>query len=640
MKCRFVLAIIADFSIKAFATHNLPKQTQVPTIDRREYVILMSYVANNPQQCYSEAGEYILRFPRKQLLLLHPPELEDVGTRIGVWTQYLTGAGETASWIGPDPSHISVVTTTTKDANGVHVTSTVNQAVEIVKGADGSYDILLSPAFRKKLEPLLKDVPPCAKKRLRERAGPSCGLEEAMRRISESDQFRDFQQLQMEVNQVADLNSDSGYGTDEDGFSEGAEGPPGSEAGDTAENLMYGTGEDAGAIGAIVGEGAAVDGTLLVGGFTLFPATFLAALMHDLHKDGKLDSAYHIPPKDIHTVTKSKKPKSTTTAKSTTTSASCPTGLPDCEDGCQATRVATSKPTDIVEWACSEGKNKDCKCNPKSDVSIHPFQKDWDDAILAAIERLKSPAKVETSCSDDLTNVPSKFLEQLAGGFCGSNDFFDNKNKDVTVDVYGGLLGRLERRTLMRRTPPEDRDNYKSFAFHLTWTPKEQKCLTEKENICTESYKKLVRSQCGTNHPSDRMTANAKIDVGCGEFTWKVYSPPPELDKQKCHDEHKHTDVRDDLQDSWTQIGCTKYKNDKMKVGDKPINWVVPFGYNMKYRISWKDSCHHAEQSIENPAPGETCYSLLRQNYKACNNGGAGGYRDAGCIRYEFWVDG
>jgi hypothetical protein len=127
------------------------------------------------------------------------------------------------------------------------------------------------------------------------------------------------------------------------------------------------------------------------------------------------------------------------------------------------------------------------------------------------------------------------------------------------------------------------------------------------------------------------MTIDAKIDVGCGEFKWKVQAPSetkpepelPTLGGQECHDRHKHRDIRDNAQDSWASGGCGwMAKGKKIKVGYKEVYWGAPrlTGHShMNYKILWKEGCKGLEeQSLEKPVDGETCYSLMRANYKSC----------------------
>lgn len=62
------------------------------------------------------------------------------------------------------------------------------------------------------------------------------------------------------------------------------------------------------------------------------------------------------------------------------------------------------------------------------------------------------------------------------------------------------------------------------------------------------------------------------------------------------------------------------------------------------YSINWILGCTTtvSTQSVWAPIPDEaasvTCRTLLRNNYLNCDNGGVGGYINAGCLRYTFSV--
>ncbi|KAF5676109.1 hypothetical protein FHETE_2236 [Fusarium heterosporum] len=640
MKHLLTLALATGLLTRASANDHIPRQTQAPAINPR-----------------AEEYFYFLNPPRRDQIVLNPPAPSKVKGSIGVWTEYLTEAGGTTSWIGPDPSYISVETTTSKNAEGAAVTGTVNKAIDVVKHANGGLDMILSPAFREKVEAILKEVPPCTKRKLRRRQGPSCGIEAAARRVLEdegvADMFSDQVHNEISANAGLDSDADSGYGTDEDGFVEGAEGPAGSEAGETVEAVVLGSEADAAAIAAAAGE---VEGAVVVSGITLTAVTFLGILMKAMDTTGKIEPVYHIPPEDIQTVSKTKS-ETTQRPTSTTSASSCPTGLPDCEDDCKATKIKDAKPTEIP-WACSEGDIKGCRCNPKSQEITHFFDDSFENMIQKALKNLNGPdepEEPEITCPNDFSSVPSEFFGDIADGFCDYiKDDLDIERKDVLFGIDGGKIPILSRRStrLVRRAPPEDRKYYKDFKFAISWTPAEGECLIA-ENMCTEAFKKLVLAQpCGQNHGSanNRMTVDAKIDVGCGEFKWNVIPPKeqepelPGLGAQGCYKRHKQDDVPGGGQDTMASKGCRDHAdNKKIKAGDKPVSWSYaddPRISHLRYRISWKEGCKGPEEySLQNPVDDASCYDLMRANYKSCNNGGAGGFRDAGCLRYEFFVE-
>lgn len=63
------------------------------------------------------------------------------------------------------------------------------------------------------------------------------------------------------------------------------------------------------------------------------------------------------------------------------------------------------------------------------------------------------------------------------------------------------------------------------------------------------------------------------------------------------------------------------------------------------YSISWVKGCQGKKQNPWTPVGDQkfpdggdqvTCTRLMRKDYTDCYNGGVGGKRDAGCLRYEF----
>lgn len=110
----------------------------------------------------------------------------------------------------------------------------------------------------------------------------------------------------------------------------------------------------------------------------------------------------------------------------------------------------------------------------------------------------EEPEEPEITCPNTFSSAPSEFFGKIAEGFCDYiKDNFDNPNKDLPFDIYGAKIPRLSRRSkmLLRRSPPEERDNYKDYKFFVSWTPAEGECLMEKDTICIEAFKKLVQTQ-------------------------------------------------------------------------------------------------------------------------------------------------
>ncbi|KAJ0382385.1 hypothetical protein COL922a_012681 [Colletotrichum nupharicola] len=336
--------------------------------------------------------------------------------------------------------------------------------------------------------------------------------------------------------------------------------------------------------------------------------------------------------------------------------------------------VKEAKATGVVNWLCSEGDSKGCTCDPKVEDVITIYEVNYHQAILEAFDDLsKSPEqpteKPRIECPGGLSDVPSEFfVSKTSSSFC--EEVMKDLTKEVTdagtaYDINGDRIPILKlakvegeagqsKRSLFARSPPENSDNYLDYKFYMSYKPGNRHCVVPKEDLCRNAHTELVKSNCGTNHGSagDRMFYDASVDVGCGKFIWKVEKPEkappaPTLGERICYDKHSQYDVHDGQQDGWSSNGCRLSAAGKtMKARDKEVYWH-PVGpgadYHQNFKISWIDGCETsvAEQNLDSPIEvdaGVTCASLMRANYKSCNNGGAGGYRDAGCLRYDFYV--
>lgn len=83
---------------------------------------------------------------------------------------------------------------------------------------------------------------------------------------------------------------------------------------------------------------------------------------------------------------------------------------------------------------------------------------------------------------------------------------------------------------------------------------------------------------------------------------------------------------------------CQKYKDVILSPSDTSL---TAFAFNdapIAFDVQWIPGCKTtaATQSFDQPLPGFTCQDVMQQNFLACNNGGAGGTRNIGCVRYVF----
>ncbi|KAJ0297604.1 hypothetical protein Brms1b_013568, partial [Colletotrichum noveboracense] len=565
-------------------------------------------------------------------------------------------------WIGVDPNYIAVTVVTTTKKGEETAVATITKGVSAAKNGAGGLSILLSPAVKSKLEAIAKQVTPCAGKRRRQnrkrQGGPSCGLADFVQRVgadaelqgSFAEPLTDQVWDQIDEGYESDdpmqdggwegdggdhpAGEDEGYFSDDDeGFFEGA------EEGEV-ETLVFSSEEEAVAIGEALSGADAAANAAIWGGSTVTAGSFLAWIWAQASADKDLQ---HNNDDFIRQL---------------------PHWRPFKE----------AKATGVVNWLCSEGDSKGCTCDPKVEDVITIYEVNYHQAILEAFDDLsKSPEqstkKPRIECPGGLSDVPSEFfVSKTSSSFC--EEVMKDLTKEVTdaataYDINGDRIPILKlakvegeagqsKRSLFARSPPENSDNYLDYKFYMSYKPGNRHCVVPKEDLCRNAYTELVKSNCGTNHGSagDRMFYDASVDVGCGKFIWKVQKPEkappaPTLGERICHDKHSQYDVHDGQQDGWSSNGCRLSAAGKtMKAGDKEVYWH-PVGpgadYHQNFKISWIDGCETsvAEQNLDSPIEGDagvTCASLMRANYKSCNNGGAGGYRDAGCLRYDFYV--
>ncbi|KAF2220086.1 hypothetical protein BDZ85DRAFT_204310, partial [Elsinoe ampelina] len=592
-------------------------------------------------------------------------------------------------WIGPDPSHIAVTTTTTTGKSGEASLATITKGVSVTKNGAGGLDILLSPAVKSKLEALAKEATPCAAKkafvrsRHHKRQAPACGLADFVRKVGADEELRGSfghpftDQAWREVDEgysgddpVQDpgwegdggshaSGEDEGYfSDDEEGFFEGA---AGAEADGTLEAVVFSSAEEAAALGAALSGDAAAANAAIWGGGTVTAGSFLAYIWAHL-RDGKaIPFANQIPKESIQKVTKTK------VAATTSSASSCPTGTglpPGCSQECNptSTTVPNAQPTGVVDCICSEGSNRGCQCLPETEDRITLSDSVFKQAVLAALDSIDAaPKESILDCPPNISKVPSKFfLEQTSIKFCAQvMGSLDSAWGPRAYDILGDEIPLLKKvmasqvsgRSLFRRTPPEKAESFLDYRFHLAYEPKEGECSVPRDDLCKNAWDKLVKSKCGSNHGSlmDRMFVDASIDVGCAKFSWQVDSlpaplPKPSFSPRSCHADSHHRDVQDNAQLQYSQMACQYYEGAVMKAGDKELYFgppgIMPDNHQ-NFKISWVEGCETsaAEQKSTFPIEGDAlnCTTLMRENYQLCNNGGAGGFIDAGCLRYDFY---
>jgi hypothetical protein len=254
-----------------------------------------------------------------------------------------------SQWIGSDPNHIAVATTTITKEGGETAVATITKGVSATKDTNGDLSILLGPAVKAKLEEIAKQVTPCAAKRRRKvgnrkRGGPACGLADFVQRVGADEELQGSfaQPLTDQVFDEIDegyggddpatepgwegdgghneVDEDEGYfSDDEEGFFEGAEGAEGNAA-ETVEAIVFSTEEEAAAIAAALSGSEAEAAVGIWGGSTVTAGSFLAFLWTTLKDGNPLSNANKMPKESIHKITKTK----AATSSPTSSSSSCP----------------------------------------------------------------------------------------------------------------------------------------------------------------------------------------------------------------------------------------------------------------------------------------------------------------------------
>jgi hypothetical protein len=121
---------------------------------------------------------------------------------------------------------------------------------------------------------------------------------------------------------------------------------------------------------------------------------------------------------------------------------------------------------------------------------------------------------------------------------------------------------------------------------------------------------------------------------------------PLEVQTVSCHESFKHDDVHRNIVKEGSDLACTSSCTNDLwpRSGDEWDKWSYcnDVMQNLLFEVWWIDGC---ETSIESQSPqdpmsdGEsTCGALLTHTYDQCDNGGAAGTVDVGCLRYSITV--
>ena len=266
----------------------------------------------------------------------------------------------------------------------------------------------------------------------------------------------------------------------------------------------------------------------------------------------------------------------------------------------------------------------------------YPFDWELQKALMASWDAAsdKMPdfkeAPLEPHCDSDRTPLPSKYFEAVANAFCDQHFKRDAESGiGLTLDIYGKQITDDPKQ---KRSPPEKpleayADDWK---FHLTWKPRpDGQCSgVDENNLCKDAFYKLQTSQCGINHgsPVDRLYAEAKLDIGCGEIGWQATDKmPAKIGEQKCYKPYKHKDVKKDDQWGFVLDICHRgFDGEVVNKDYKGMRWSNPPGFSgsfMHVEISWvKDCTYFQDQKLDFPAEPDpyACPNILHDNFLNC----------------------
>jgi hypothetical protein len=154
------------------------------------------------------------------------------------------------------------------------------------------------------------------------------------------------------------------------------------------------------------------------------------------------------------------------------------------------------------------------------------------------------------------------------------------------------------------------------------------------------------------------MYSKGKLDVGCGVFDYNIYNPTTALAEQEqfCYHVEDFAATGGDIHYDWVSqysgYACVGTALKTIKKNDKSTFIQVYTETNdapYQYNVWWKDGCElenngptevYASNPLNIDDPGHVaCQNYLINDYKNCNNKGAGGSIQVGCLIYEFKAD-
>ncbi|KAL7906301.1 hypothetical protein GGI35DRAFT_482472 [Trichoderma velutinum] len=275
-------------------------------------------------------------------------------------------------------------------------------------------------------------------------------------------------------------------------------------------------------------------------------------------------------------------------------------------------------------------------------------------------------------CGGNTPGIPLFCLNTFSTDFCQVVQANPSKKTTKTFEGLDGTLGPIGPLNMIgghhvgmqKRRLLVSRGLCSGWSFEFNWSGAHSDC----KKPCID-YLHIIRTQC-----LQFRTNNAgSLDAGCGTYslsikpvattsiTYTTESPPEPTETPKtplelkpvvCSDESNfpgHGDVHKRDQERQAESFCETYfldRNQKaiyMNSQSKTV-WVTGGGLfgedHLYFSVSWIDGCETTVDSQNVMLPvgdiNVNCGNILFKTYTDCNNGGVGGYIDAGCLRYQF----
>ncbi|CCC05490.1 hypothetical protein SMACR_09287 [Sordaria macrospora] len=250
-------------------------------------------------------------------------------------------------------------------------------------------------------------------------------------------------------------------------------------------------------------------------------------------------------------------------------------------------------------------------------------------------------------------NIFSGSEYNVHGQFCSEVERQPASSRSWIVDTKGNQIPLLKKvkaakpassldldssSSINKRTPPTTPDTYRDYRVSLQWKPSSSSSCPMR---CADAYRAIADSPL-------ILLPGGSPDSG---------GTPLALQNQQCYSESqwpKHGDVNEVSVKEAAKAACNGKYITRMpqKMGKDSEAWEDVHtwrrsGMPLKMRVEWKEGCVLAAGGVAEQEPrrplGEKgvdgkdgCYELFYNNWRNCNNGGVGGFRQVGCLVYSF----